>query len=504
MTTTHQRQLADLLEAVAASLDIPDAIHQEAVEKYEHIGHWLEEQDENGGRREPTIYPQGSFRLGTVVRPYAREAGYDIDLVYERDLRRTSSSQKELKDDLEKHLRLYVADCEESHLDVPTLKEGRRCWTLEYDDGFHMDVLPAIPDDDGRQGFRDYAESRILIPDRKLHDWQHSNPIGYAEWFKSRMAVRFREKRIALAQGMLKASAEDVPEYKVKTPLQRAVQVLKRHRDVHFAKDEEDKPISVIISTLAAWSYKNQSNLVDALLEIVREMPSHIEVRYDTGERVALVRNPTNDDENFADKWKDRPERERKCRAWLKKVDEDLSTAIKAGNVEDLLEVLGESLGRQVMVKAARTAGLGSPGLSSSSATAAMPAAPSTRHCILPPWTQDLRYDATLTATVHRTRESPRMYDLTGRHVPKDVHLRFELSTNVPAPFDLHWQVVNTGPEAERAGQLRGEIENADHVVDRVRWECTAYSGAHWVEAFMVKGGYCVARTGRRYVRVEA
>ncbi|QDV73720.1 nucleotidyltransferase [Botrimarina mediterranea] len=504
MITTQQRQLAELLEAVAASLDIPDAVHQEAVEKYEHIGHWLEEQDESDGRREPTIYPQGSFRLGTVVRPCSRESGYDIDLVYERDLRKTGISQQELKDDLQKHLRLYVADCEKSHVDVPTLKEGRRCWTLDYDDGFHMDVLPAIPDDDGRQRFRDYAESRILISDRKLHDWQHSNPIGYAEWFKSRMAVRFRERRIALAQGMLKASAEDVPEYKVKTPLQRSIQILKRHRDVHFATDYDDKPISVIITTLAAKSYNNQGDLIESLLAIVRGMGQHIEYRMEGVKRVAWVPNPTNDDENFADKWADHPEREVKCRAWLRKVEEDLTAALESGNADDLLEILGESFGKRAVANAARSAGISHPGASASARAPTAVSEISTRHCTLPPWTMDRRYHASLSATVHRSKNSARMHDLTEREVPKGVHLRFELTTNAPAPFDLHWQVVNTGLEAERVGELRGEIIPADHVVDRVRWEHTAYAGAHWVEAFLVKGGYCVARTGRKYVRVEA
>jgi hypothetical protein len=59
----------------------------------------------------------------------------------------------------------------------------------------------------------------------------------------------------------LKANIEDVPEWRVKTPLQRAVQLLKRHRDVYFAGDYENRPISIIITTLAAHAYKNQENV---------------------------------------------------------------------------------------------------------------------------------------------------------------------------------------------------------------------------------------------------
>ena len=81
--TNARSQLSDLLEQVAQSLDIPDHIHEEAVKKYGEVGHWLEEHDQENGRREPLIYPQGSFRLGTTIRPMSDQDEYDIDLVYE-------------------------------------------------------------------------------------------------------------------------------------------------------------------------------------------------------------------------------------------------------------------------------------------------------------------------------------------------------------------------------------------------------------------------------------
>jgi hypothetical protein len=99
-----------------------------------------------------------------------------------------------------------------------------------------------------------------------------AHPIRYAEWFKDRMRVILREKIAALAKSR-GADIAEVPEWQVKTPLQRAVQVLKRHRDVAFASDESLRPVSIIITTLAAQAYKNQTDLVDALISIVEEMP---------------------------------------------------------------------------------------------------------------------------------------------------------------------------------------------------------------------------------------
>ena len=444
-------------------------MYAEAVRKYQHLGHWLEEQDAKQGRREPLIYPQGSFRLGTVIRPITDADEYDIDLVYERDLRKASISQEQLKKEAGEHLRGYIRHCRESHLDVPTLIEGRRCWTLDYQDDFHMDVLPAIPDDDGRQQWKNHAETRILISDRELHEWQHSNPIGYAEWFKGCMEVQFQEKRAALAAEMAKAAAEDVPEYKVKTPLQRAIQILKRHRDIHF-QDDEDRPISIIITTLAAWAYDNQANLVDALLTLVRDMPKYIETRYKNGKRVSWVANPVNDDENFADKWEDNPQREMKFRAWLSKVNEDLNAALLGTDASDIVDALGGSLGSGAVKSAAARIGSSTPTTSLVVGTSTVPAIGNTRHCLLPPWTRDIKYKASLVATVHRKEGEPKIFDLTERPVPKNLHLRFELTTDTPEPYEIHWQVVNTGPDAIRAKELRGGFDDSLKEPGRVRW----------------------------------
>lgn len=354
--SSAQRQLSDLLEQIANSLDIPDELHEEAVRKYEQVGHWLEEQDAASGRREPLVYPQGSFRLGTVIRPISEKDEYDIDLVYERDLRKGSVTQEQLKAEAGEHLRSYVKHCQESDDEVPKLIEGRRCWRLDYPDRFHMDVLPAIPDDDGRRDRTEHAHTKILITDCDLHKWQPSNPIGYAEWFKGRMSLQFAEKRAALAAEMAKAAAEDVPEYEVKTPLQRAIQILKRHRDFYF-QDDEDRPISIIITTLAAKAYDNQANLLDALLTLVRDMPKHIETRKRNGRAVSWVPNPVNDDENFADKWEDNPEREVKFRSWLRKVDDDLIAALQGGGIHRVLDLLGTSLGKTTVTKAAAAIG---------------------------------------------------------------------------------------------------------------------------------------------------
>jgi hypothetical protein len=365
-------QLSELLDKVARTLDIPDDVHEEAVRKYEELGHWLEERDAEMGRGEPRIYPQGSFRLGTVVRPISDEADYDIDLVYERDLRKTSTTQEQLKEEAGQNIKSFVEYLRQSHKPAPKLDSGRRCWTLRYPDQFHMDILPAIPNDERRTSGRRVDATAILITDESLHQWQHSNPIGYGAWFKERMLQQFNEKRAAVARAELEAkgaiitegriaeAAARVPEYKVKTSLQRAVQILKRHRDIHFVDDGDNCPASIILTTLAAKAYRNEGNLFDALVNLVRQMPHYIEERKVGGRRVAWVPNPINSDENFADRWQDedQPERESKFRAWLRKVDQDLTAALEGRGVHKVVDLLGGVLGKSVLKVAAASMGI--------------------------------------------------------------------------------------------------------------------------------------------------
>ena len=106
-------------------------------------------------------------------------------------------------------------------------------------------------------------------------DWPRSNPKGYGEWFKTRMAVVLERRKRVLAE-RTNASVEDIPDYKVRTPLQDAVMILKRHRDHMFENRKDQRPISVIITTLAAHAYEGEEMIGEALVAILTGMERHI------------------------------------------------------------------------------------------------------------------------------------------------------------------------------------------------------------------------------------
>ncbi len=296
---TMEEMLSMLLDGAVETLDISPHLYQLAVDKYEEVGTWLAEH----GTPDWRIYPQGSFRLGTVVRPNTPTGEYDIDLVCWLPIATESITQAELKERVGRMLHAFVRFKQrQGHGDGPASCEPtRRCWTLNYpDDGFHLDVLPTIPD-------LDLPPTGILLTDKLLRLWQHSNPIGYATWFQTRSELDRH-----LVEAKRHAHVADVPEWQVRSTLQRLVQILKWHAMLYFADDTDNRPPSILITTLAARAYAGERDLFTATRNVLDGMDAHIENRHGRW----WVPNPAHADENFADKWNEYPERRKAFIRW--------------------------------------------------------------------------------------------------------------------------------------------------------------------------------------------
>ena len=96
------------------------------------------------------------------------------------------------------------------------------------------------------------------------------------------------------------------------------------------------------------------------------------------------------------------------------------------------------------------------------------------------------------------------LHRLTSKPVRKGQALKFHAHTDVPPPYTVKWQVVNTGQEAIRSGrvQLRGGFDEGEGRYGNTRMEHTAYRGTHTIEAFVVKDGVCIATSGPVPVRI--
>ena len=80
-----------------------------------------------------------------------------------------------------------------------------------------------------------------------------------------------------------------------------------------FSERIDDKPISIILTTLAAHAYQQEQTISDALYSIIDRMDKYIEYR----SGVAWIANPTDPAENFADRWQKYPVRKKAFQEWL-------------------------------------------------------------------------------------------------------------------------------------------------------------------------------------------
>ena len=369
--TVDKGKYPEFLERVASEIDIPASKYQNAVDRYHAVGRWLETGEYPVSRGQPSIYPQGSFRLGTVVRPIRQgiEASYDIDLVCEMPLIKHLTTPHAVKHMVGHQLRQH--ETYRQLLDP----EGRRCWTLEYAEqdgvGFHLDVLPAVPDGSGLQS----TGLSITHKADASYSWSASDPRGYGDWFDRKNAAAFarvvvEQKQIIQRRASLVfASVDDVPDQLVRTPLQRAIQLMKRNRDLHFNRPETINyaPISIIITTLGAHLYAGESDTHTALAGIVGRLQGHaalVEGRAIDLNLAAMglirrlpdgtwyIGNPVNPDENFADRWhEDDQARARAFFSWVTVLQRDLLNVQISANPRLLKESLSRTLGTAAVVK---------------------------------------------------------------------------------------------------------------------------------------------------------
>ena len=290
---------------------------------YNAVGDWLGREDSELAPFAPIVFPQGSFALGTAIRPIGDEE-YDVDAVCLLQRPPANLTQHQLKEMVGRRLKSRYRDM------ISPPEGSRRCWTIQYAEGtkFHLDVLPAIPDTLSTrieliqlEVPLVIARHAIQITDRETWDlglpWPKSNPRGYTQWFKSRMA-----DSLALAKQeraiQMRAEVDQIEDFDVRVPLQRVVQLLKRHRDVKYNGDE-DKPISIIITTLVAHAYQNERDLASIIPNIFARMRECIKQRSDGW----WVPNPVDPRENFADKWREQPRKAELFFEWLDAVAAD-------------------------------------------------------------------------------------------------------------------------------------------------------------------------------------
>lgn len=381
MINREQRE-RDILKLIEG-LDIPQGLYEKAIGHYNAVATFLQEQG-----IESDIYPQGSYSLGTVVRPYkeSEDAAYDLDAVCEIKINKSNTTAEEIKK--------MVGDALKSDGTYRKMlqEEWDKCWTLEYADvngiGFSVDIVPAVAEEDivlknnlETEGvdFTVY-DSQIAITHRdgERYTWKTSNPKAYQNWFKklNERFVKAERQRLAKRRdGRLyvlnEATVEKIPETQERSALQRVIQIVKYHADVYYTKGniKEYKSASVIVTTLIALLAQEADPSLEVFpllsyivgeLEIYGENLSLTESafakRYENKNVIRriggqwVLRNPLNPSENLVDSWNQEPRKAQYFFQWIRILKKDYLTSLDTED-ENFVAVLENNFGKDYLQK---------------------------------------------------------------------------------------------------------------------------------------------------------
>lgn len=381
MMNRRQRE-RDILKLIEG-LDIPQSLYTKAIEHYKAVAAFLQERGIDSD-----IYPQGSYSLGTVVRPYrdSENAAYDLDAVCEIKINKSDTTPEEIKK--------MIGDALKSDGTYRKMlqPEWDKCWTLEYADingiGFSVDIVPAVAEEDvilknalGAEGVDSAVyDSQIAITHKngEEYTWRTSNPKAYQNWFKKlnesfaqaekqRMIRKHDNRQFVLNE----STVEKIPETQERSALQRVIQIVKYHADVYYTKGniKKYKSASVIVTTLIALIAQGADPALDVFpllsyivgqLEIYGENLSLTESmfaeRYENKniiKRIAgqwILNNPLNPSENLVDSWNQEPRKAQYFFQWIKILKEDYLNSLDTED-EDFVAVLENNFGRDYIQK---------------------------------------------------------------------------------------------------------------------------------------------------------
>jgi hypothetical protein len=401
---------------------------------------------------------QGSLRQGTIIKPRKGKTEFDVDLLFLMKVVDGWSPTDYLD---------AVHDAFKSsdrYKDLVDRRGKHRCVTIDYAGDFHVDVVPSI-ERDGEQ----------WIMNRETDEYEATDGDGYAQWFTAK-------NKIAGGQ------------------LARVVRLMK------YLRDEHDWPVkSILLTTLLG----SQVVGTDGALQYadvptaLRVLASRLDAWLQVQRTVPDVVNPALPEEEFTRHWDEATFRT------FKEGFHHAAITIAAGfdepDLERSLELWRAAFGEDFPLDDEDVEG-------EKVALKTQPVLGSTAHA------RPVTDIATSERLVFTVRLDGWVYDLKGKtrfrginsnaNVASGRAIKFKAWTNAPEPYDVRWQVVNTGAHAQRENGLRGEFFTGRDLVHKPtpklqNWEVTRYTGRHWIECFIVKNGVCVGRSGRFYVNIK-
>lgn len=427
---------------------------------------------------------QGSWAHETIIKPLS-EKEFDADLVMFVDNFEAWSP----KDYVNNLYHIFKS----SNRYKEKVSRGTRCVALDYAGDFHLDIVPCITED--------YAVVTFHVCNRTLDTFETTAPESYSAWLSQRNT------------------------WTGDNMLQHSIRLLKYLRDIKTTFSVK----SILLTTLIGncvndldKSFKNQffPDLPTSLKTLVGRLDDYLQA----SSVMPIVTNPVLPLETFNRHWnQEKYENFRECmhryRDWI---DDAYEENDRTESIRKWRKIFGDEFAKGEVNKIAAfsesTSLVKDTGYRDVVNAVLVRGAGFLEHFISPrlPHVEKLslpfqkRLSVVISATEYLDCSgNQRVRALqSGDIVEKDRWIRFEARNSngilhASSNLNVKWQVVNTDSEAVQANQLRGGFEKSDE--PGVRWETTAYHGAHWVEAFTIsqRTGVCWGRSGRFFIVVE-
>lgn len=290
-SNNYELQREELLARIAQSLQLDATRKKRMEDAYNAISKFLNEDQGFFKNIQSDVYVQGSTAIGATCKPIKKNE-FDLDIVVHIKHLFTNYTPDQIYNELVKVI-------ENSGIYKDKIEKKKRCIRINYANDFHMDIMPGCIK-------LIFDDKNIKVPDRELKNWTDSNPRGYIEWFLNKsktvapsLLENYRKQLINL-----KAEVEDLPkdDFYSKTPLQRAVQLIKRYRDIYFEKNDTFATSSIVLTTLMAHFYGGETSIYNTLENTVSRIKDNYLTSLKSQQKFRVL-NPLNKDEDFTDKW---------------------------------------------------------------------------------------------------------------------------------------------------------------------------------------------------------
>ena len=250
-----------------------------------------------------TIEPQGSYALGTLIKPVDDNDEYDADI----QVVMNPNPKWEAKD----YVQAVYDALKKNKNYADKLRLKTRCVTVDYAGDFHLDVVPRVT-----------SRGKHHICNRVDNEFEETDGTGYREWFNEKNRI---------TNGNLKRVV-------------RILKYLRDHKNNYTAK-------SILLTTLAGNAIRESdegkeavSTVANTLVTVLTGMDGYLQQH----PRMPDIRNPMLPSETFNRHWD-----QRKYENFRKRVHSHAQSAKQAlaeGSAEEGVKIwqqlFGESFGK--------------------------------------------------------------------------------------------------------------------------------------------------------------